>query len=138
MSEILVTDEYINELRDQFKKWADFLNMAFGFVSFSLALACLGTKTPVLNAWLSLAVVAFIRYKGSHIFPSEILRLRKAAKTDKTTRVVLDGLQQEFMSLKAMIVDYPLFLLGYILLAVIAGSPGLIPIFPLLQVYVGT
>lgn len=138
MSEILVTDEYINKLREQFKKWADFLNIGFGFVSFSLALACLGTKTPVLNAWFSLAVVTFIRYNGSHIFPSEILRLRKFAKTDQSARVVLDGLQKEFMSLKAMIVGYPIFLLGYILLAVIAGSPRLIPIFPFLQIYVGT
>ena len=137
MSEILVTDEYVKELREQFKKWADFLNMGFGLVSFSLALACLGTKTPVLNAWLSLAAVTFIRYKGSNIFPSEILRLRKVAKTDQSARVVLDGLQKEFMGLKAMIVDYPLFLLGYILLAVIAGSPGLIPLFPFLQAYIG-
>ena len=138
MSEILVTDEYINELREQFKKWADFLNIGFGLMSFTLALACIGTKTPVLNAWFSLAVVTFIRYKGSNVFPLEILRLRKAAKTEKSARVVLDGLQKEFMSLKAMIVDYPIFLLGYILLALIAGSPGLIPLFPFLQVYVGT
>lgn len=138
MSEIVVIDEYINEIREQFKKWADFLNMGFGLVSFTLALACLGTKTPVLNAWLSLAVVTFIRYKGSHIFPAEILRLRKAAKTEKSARIVLDGLQKEFMSMKAMIVDYPVFMLGYILLAVIAGSPGLTPLFPYLKVYIGT
>jgi hypothetical protein len=136
MDEISVNNEYINELREQFKKWADFLNMGFGFVSFSLALACLGTKTPVLNAWLSLAVVAFIRYKGSHIFPSEILRLRKAAKTDQSARVVLHGLSKEFMSLKAMITDYPIFLLGYVLLAVIAASPWLIPMFPFLRAYI--
>lgn len=137
MSEIVVTDEYINELREQFKKWADFLNVGFGLVSFTLALACLGTKTPVLNAWFSLAVMAFIRHKGGHVFPSEILRLREAAKTDKSARIVLDGLQTEFMSMKAMIVDYPVFLLGYLLLAVIAGSPGLIPLFPFLKQYVG-
>lgn len=138
MSEIVVNDEYINELREQFKKWADFLNMGFGLVSFTLALACLGTKTPVLNAWLSLVIVAFIRYKGSHVFPVEILRLRKAAKTEKSARIVLDGLQKEFMSMKTMVVDYPVFMLGYILLAIIAGSPGLIPLFPYLKAYVGT
>jgi hypothetical protein len=137
MGEILVTDDYINELREQFKKWAEFLNMGFGLVSFSLALTCLGTSTPVLNAWFSIAVVTFIRYKGSHIFPSEILRLRKIAKADQSSRVVLDGLQKEFLSVKTMLIEYPVFLLGYLLLAMIAGSPGLIPVFPSLRIYVG-
>lgn len=138
MSGISVNDEYIKEVREQFKKWSDFLNMGFGFISFSLALACLGTKTPALNACFSLLVVSFIRYKGSHIFPSEILRLRKLAKVDKSARIVLDGLQKEFMSLKSVIFNYPIFLLGYFILALIASSPILIPILPWLQIYVGT
>lgn len=137
MNEISVNDEYINELREQFRKWADFLNMGFGLVSFSLALACLGTKTPVFNAWLCLAVMAFIRYKGSHIFPTEIIRLRKAAKGDQNSRVVLHGLSKEFLGITAMIKDYPVFLVGYLLLAVIATSPWLLPVLPFLRAYVG-
>ncbi|KGK41395.1 hypothetical protein LH51_15065 [Nitrincola sp. A-D6] len=137
MSGITINDEYINELREQFKKWADFLNMGFGLVSFTLALTCLGTKTPVLNAWFSLIVVAFIRYKGSHIFPSEIIRLRKAAKLDQNARIVLNGLSKEFLSVKAMILGYPVFLIGYVLLCIIAVSPLLIPIMPALESYVG-
>lgn len=137
MAEITINDEYINELRDQFKKWADFLNMGFGLASFTLALTCLGTKTPVLNAWLSLVVVAFIRYKGSHIFPAEIIRLRKASKLDQNARIVLNGLNKEFMSVKAMILGYPIFLLGYVLLCIIAVSPWLLPILPILGTYVG-
>lgn len=137
MTEITINDDYINELRGQFKKWADFLNMGFGFASFTLALTCLGTKTPVLNAWLSLVVLAFIRYKGSHIFPAEIIRLRKAAKLDQNARVVLNGLSKEFMSVKALILGYPIFLLGYVLLCIIAASPWLLPVLPILGTYVG-
>jgi len=137
MSEITITDDYINELREQFKKWADFLNMGFGLVSFTLALTCLGTKTPVLNAWLSLVVVGFIRYKGSHIFPAEIIRLRKASKLDQNARIVLNGLSKEFMSVKALVVGYPVFLLGYVLLCITAASPWLVPFVPILEAYVG-
>lgn len=137
MSGITIDDDYLNELREQFKKWADFLNMGFGLVSFTLALTCLGTNTPVLNAWLSLVVVAFIRYKGSHIFPAEIIRLRKAAKLDKNARIVLNGLGKEFLSIKALIVGYPVFLIGYLLLCLIAVSPLLIPVMPALGAYVG-
>ena len=138
MNQITIDDEYINELREQFKKWADFLNMGFGFVSFTLALTCLGTKTPSLNAWLSLVVVAFIRYKGSHIFPAEVIRLRKAAKADQNARIVLNGLNKEFLSAKAMIIGYPVFLLGYLLLCLIAVSPWVVPVMPVLGAYVGS
>jgi hypothetical protein len=137
MSEININDEYTNELRDQFRKWADFLNMGFGLVAFTFALACLGTHTPVLNAWLSLIVVGFIRYKGNHVFPAEILRLRKAAKTDQNSRIVLLGLTKEFLSVKAAVIHYPVFLVGYFLLAIIATSPFLSPLFPFLLTYVG-
>jgi hypothetical protein len=127
----------MNELREQFKKWADFLNMSFGLLSFTLALTCLGTQTPVLNAWFSLVVVTFIRYKGSHIFPAEIIRLRKAAKQDQNARIVLNGLSKEFLSVKALVIGYPVFLIGYLLLCIIAISPMLLPVVPALGTYVG-
>jgi hypothetical protein len=136
MNEISVNEEYLNELREQFKKWADFLNIGFGLLSFTLALACLGTKTPVVNAWLSLVVVSYIRYKGSNIFPGEILRLREEAKADQSSRVVLNGLSKEFLSVKALVTGYPIFLLGFVLLALIAASPLLSRSLPLLNAYV--
>lgn len=132
-----ITDEYLAEVRERFEKWADFLNMSFGLVAFTLALACLGTKMPALNAWFSLAVLAVVRFKGRHLFPAEIIRLRKLAKTDEKARVLLRGLESEFLSLKTAITVYPIFLLGYVLLAVIAFSPVLSVAFPWLGAYVG-
>lgn len=137
MSNISVNDEYLSELREQFEKWADFLNITFGLVSFTLALTCLGTRTPALNAWLSIVVVGFIRYKGNHIFPAEIGRLRKAAKDDQSARVVLNGLSNEFLSLKTAVTKYPVFIIGYLLLTIIAASPWLTPVLPFLQQYIG-
>ena len=136
MNDIIITDEYLDDLRQQFKRWADFLNTAIGVFSFSLALACLGTKSPVFNAWLSLLVVTLMRYKGSHIFPAEIVRLRKAAKTDTKAKVALDGLSSEFMSIRTIITDTPVFLIGALLLMLIAASPFLNLSF--LQTYIGT
>jgi hypothetical protein len=111
--------------------------MGFGFVSFTLALTCLGTRTPALNAWLSLFVATFIRYKGNHIFPAEIIRLRKASKLDQNARIVLNGLSKEFLSVKALVAGYPIFLLGYVLLCIIALSPWLVQVAPILRSYVG-
>lgn len=137
MEEIKITDEYLNDIREQFKKWADFLNMSFGLISFTLALTCLGTKSPVINAWLCLIVVSFIRIKGSNIFPEEILRLRKASKTDEKSRIIYNGLTNEFLSLKALFKGYIVFLLGFLLLSLIAFSPFLDPVFPFLKNYIG-
>jgi hypothetical protein len=75
--------------------------------------------------------------KGNHVFPAEILRLRKAAKTDQNSRIVLLGLTKEFLSVKAAVIHYPVFLVGYFLLAIIATSPFLSPLFPFLLTYVG-
>ena len=86
MHPIIISDEYLEELHRGFEKWAQFLNMGFGLVAFTLSLACLGTKMPAVNAWLSIVVLIFIRYKGSHFVPTEILDLRKRAKTDEKAK----------------------------------------------------
>lgn len=137
MEPITITDEYLSEVRERFEKWANFLNMSFGLVTFGFALACLGTKTPVINAWLSIAVLAFIRYKGNHFFPAEITRLRKLSKVDEKARILLKGLENEFLSFKVAVISYPVFLLGYFLLTAIAFSPFLSNLIPGLGTYVG-
>lgn len=137
MNEIKITDEYLNSISEQFKKWADFLNMSFGLISFTLALTCLGTKCPAINAWLCLIVVTFIRIKGSNIFPEEILRLREASKTDEKSRILYQGLSNEFLGIKALLKNYTVFLLGVVLLSVIAFSPLLITVLPPLKSYIG-
>ncbi len=133
---IFVDDQYFERMRDQFQRWATFLNMGFGFVSFSLALACLGTNSPVVNAWFCLIVMGYIRFKSSHLFPNEILRLRKLAKKDPKARIVLAGLEKEFLNWKTLVFGHPIFLIGFILLAIIATSPFLTPVAPLLKTYI--
>ena len=135
-TEIVINDEYMNLLEEQFRRWADFLNMSFGFVSFTFALACLGTKTPAVNALFSLAVVVYIRYKGSHSFPSEMTCMRLLAKSDENTEFVLVAMQQKFLGSKTLFKDYFIFLFGFVLLAVIVFSPLLTPHLPLLGAYV--
>jgi hypothetical protein len=137
MSELKITDEYTSEISAQFKMWVYFLNMGIGLVSFTLALACLGTKSPAFNAMLSLFVVVFVRYQGNHIFPAEIVRLREAAKLDQNARIVLNGLNAELLSFKAAVTGAPIFIIGYFLLFIIACSPWLTPILPILNSYIG-
>lgn len=137
MDQIVITDNYLSDIREQFQKWAEFLNMSFGLLAFTLAITCLGTRMPAVNAWLSIAITILVRYKGRHLFPVEILKLRKAAKTDEKARVLLNGLEAEFFSWKVAVKDYPIFIVGYVLLAIVAFSPILTRYSTWLAAYIG-
>lgn len=137
MAPLTITDEYLAQLREKFEKWAEFLNIGFGLVAFTLGLACLGTNMPVVNAWFSIAVLFCIWFKSKHIFPKDIIQLRKLAKDDLKAKILLKGLESEFLSIKAVVTTCPVFLIGYALLAVIAFSPILSEVFPGLNAYIG-
>ncbi len=133
-----ITDELLEELREQFKLWATFLNTGIGLLSFTFAIACLGTKTPWLNALLSMIVIMLIRVQGTHYFPQKIRELRKAAKVDNKAKILYKGLESEFLNTKVLLTKYPIFLIGYIFLCFVIFSPLLIKAIPSLALYVGS
>jgi hypothetical protein len=53
------------DLDEKFRKWAEFLNITVGILSFTLGLACVTTKTPSFNALLCFALA----------LPGRVLRL---------------------------------------------------------------
>jgi hypothetical protein len=114
-TEYAINDQLISELDEAFKGWAFFLNNAIGMFAFTLALACLGTKTPAINAFLAFVVVFCVRHQGRHHFPQKILDLRAAAKTEPKARILLAGLTQKYMSNKTAITDYTVFVIGFLL-----------------------
>lgn len=137
-SEFVLSDEYLEDIERQFKRWAEFLNSAIGILAFTLALASLGTKMPWLSAVLSIVVVTFVRVGGSHIFPNEIDRLRKAAKNDPKAKVLLAGLTQKHLGISVLMLKYPVFLIGTLLLFSVAVSPIIVDSFPSLAAFYGT
>lgn len=132
-----ISNKLLEDLREQFKLWAIFLNTGIGLLSFTLAIACLGTNAPWFNASLSMAVVVLVRVQGIHYFPKKISELRKAAKTDKKAKVLYKGLESEFLNIKFLLTKCPIFLIGYVFLCFVIFSPLLIKIIPSLVLYVG-
>lgn len=137
MDAYIINDELLGRIRSQFRLWAMFLNNGVGLVSFTLGLACLGTPTPSVNAGLSLVFIALIRQQGKHYFPQEIEILRKAAKGDEKARVLLKGLEGEFFSMKVVLTQYPVFILGFIFPMFILVSPWVARWSSLLSTYFG-
>ena len=137
MPDFVIDDEYRERVDSQFEKWSTFLNTSIGFLSFTLALASMGTPAPVINSWLSLIVVILIRISGAQFFPQEIKDLRKKAKTNPNAKIVLDGLEARHFSAKATFKKYHLFVFGIVFLFCIAFSHIIVKIFPAWAGYVG-
>ncbi len=132
-----ITNDFLEEIRNQFKVWASFLNTGIGLLSFTLAIASLGTNIPWVNATLSVIVVVFIRQQGKHYFPEKVKELRERAKTDAKAKVLLKGLESEFLNFKTLVMGYPIFLVGFVSLMLVALSPLIIKLIPSLAFYFG-
>ncbi len=135
--EYVISDELLAEIQEQFKLWATFLNTGIGLLSFTLAVASLGTNVPWFNAFLSMIVILIIRKQGAHYFPAKVRELRKLAKTDEKAKVLLKGLESEYLSFKTLLLGYPVLLIGLIFLLLVIMSPAITKHLPSLGGYFG-
>ncbi|MDP5208858.1 hypothetical protein [Microbulbifer sp. 2205BS26-8] len=132
-----ITNEFLDEVREQFKLWATFLNTGVGLLSFTLAIACLGTNIPWVNALLSMLIIICFRVQGKHYFPSKVKYLRQRAKEDERAKILLKGLESEFLGFRTLIIGYPIFFIGFFFLFLVIFSPLLVNIIPALGRYFG-
>ncbi|AMG02443.1 MULTISPECIES: hypothetical protein [Vibrio] len=137
MDKIELTNEYIEQVSEQFKLWANFLNTGIGLLSFTLAIACMGTESPTINAVLSLIVIFFVRISGSQYFPHEIQQLRAKAKSDEKAKIILMGLEQKYFGFKTNFTMYPMFVFGLFFLIAVSMSTSIAKILPWWGTYVG-
>ncbi|EIN5961877.1 hypothetical protein [Vibrio cholerae] len=137
MDKIELTNEYIEQVSEQFKLWANFLNTGIGLLSFTLAIACMGTESPTINAVLSLIVIFFVRISGSQYFPHEIQQLRAKAKSDEKAKIILLGLEKKYFGFKTNFTMYPMFVFGLFFLIAVSMSTSIAKILPWWGTYVG-
>lgn len=137
MTEYILDDDYIEKIEAQVKLWANFLNTGVGLLAFTLAMASLGTESPVINSWLSFAVVVIVRVQGKNYFPAEIQMLKARAKSDSTAKILLDGLMSKYFGFGSNFRLYPLLVVGILLLWAVGVSPAIAKVFPQWGIYVG-
>ena len=123
MEEYAITETFLEKVEEQFTVWALFLNNAIGILAFTLNLACLGTNTPWINACFSIFILYYVWRQGNKHFPETIVILRDKAKIDKKAKLLLSALNAEHFSFRKVIKRYPVYLVGFVLLVVTAGSP---------------
>ncbi|MCJ8270168.1 MAG: hypothetical protein MJK04_12290 [Psychrosphaera sp.] len=137
MSKFELTDDYMDKVEMQFRQWSSFLNNAMGLLGFTFGLACMGTQYPVINAWLSIAVLIMLRIDGAKFFPEEVKLLREAAKTDDKAKLVLAGFDKKYFGFKTMVTKYHLFTFGFVFLLFIGFANIVAVYWPWFGTYVG-
>lgn len=137
MNDYQIDNGLVTEVREQFRLWALFLNNGIGLFSFTLGLASLGTDIPWLSALFSTVVIFLIRWQGKHYFPPKVKELREDAKKNDKAKILLKGLESEFLSFKTLFIEYPVFIFGLSFLLIILMSPLIVKAFPVLGGYFG-
>lgn len=116
---LCLDENVLAEIEKEFSKWKEFLNITIGLFSFNLAISCLGTKNPQLWAFISFIFIGILLGYGNKYFPKKIKELRKA-ELNKINKLTLKGLEVEYFGLKNFWKHCPLYLLGFLFLALLA------------------
>jgi len=127
----------IDTFRAEFLRWEEFLNSIWGILAFTFALGCLGTHVPWINAWICCAFLVILRLGANNQFPQSMRRLRLKAKDDPAFRQLLQKRTDQFLGNRVLLIRYPLFLMGWICLAIVMFSRGLVMYLPWLNGYFG-
>lgn len=110
-----ITQKTIEEIEVEYAKWADFLNIGVGLLSFSLGISCLGTPNPEITALISLIfILIFMTYSMKH-FPNKLRELRNRS-LDGTDELLLIGIEAKYFGTKSLIKNFPIFLIGWLFL----------------------
>ena len=105
------------EVHTQLEPWASFLNGdLIGILLFTLAIACLGTNAPGINAAISLAFILLIWYQGRKNFPRVMEEIEKRAETDENAKFLLKVLTGDIFRNRETFRRYPVFAFGFFFL----------------------
>lgn len=119
-----ITLKTIEEIEIEYAKWAEFLNVGVGLLSFSLGISCLGTPHPDITSFLSLIFMFMFMLYGKKHFPRKIRELRKTELIGMDELTLL-GIERKYFGFRSVLHNFPVFLGGWFFL----GGVGLYSIF---------
>ncbi len=85
---IIINGLDLDAIIDELEQWFMFLNTVIGMLSFTLALACLGTNIPAINAFFSFIIVILAVEQEKRYILSKTRKLREAAKDNETADTI--------------------------------------------------
>jgi len=128
-------EKTVKEMEAQFKEWQFFLNNGIGILAFTLALGCLGTHAPSLNALLSFIFLSAIYCLGRKNFSQLYKELRNKKSKTTVEKVFYAGATKHFLGYQKILASYTVFFIGYLFLAFVMFGNLLNKYFPALGGY---
>ena len=110
-----ITQKTIEEIESDYAKWAEFLNVGIGLLSFSLGISCLGTTRTDVTACLSLLFMLLFMVYGQKHFPRKLNELRKASVAG-LDEILLLGIERKYFGIRSLFKNFPIFLAGWFFL----------------------
>ncbi|HEY3432470.1 MAG TPA: hypothetical protein VGK09_07970 [Rhodocyclaceae bacterium] len=114
-----ITQETIEEIENEYAKWAEFLNVGVGLLSFSLGISCIGTPRPDITADLSLFFMLLFMMYGQKHFPKRLRELRRASLVG-VDEILLLGIERKYFGIRGLCRNFPVFLAGWLFLGSVA------------------
>jgi len=128
--------EFIEKMENDIPTWFEKMNITVGLTSLGFASLAFKSDYPELLAWCFIIVVFGVSYSLRHYFPQDLKRLRKKDEKTILEKVILRGVESEFLRFKKVIFDGFVFWVGLLsLFAVASGFKTLllIKILPLFK-----
>jgi hypothetical protein len=116
-----ITNNTLIEIEGDYLRWKEYLNIGAGVLGFNLAISCLGTAAPKTWAFVSVIFMGIFLWYGKNHFPQKIKDLRKA-ELQGVDEVLLLGLEVKYFGWKALIKNFPLYLMAMLFLTGIAAG----------------
>lgn len=119
-----ITLKTIAEIESEYAKWAEFLNVGVGLLSFSLGISCIGTARPDITGFISLLFMFMFMAYGQKHFPRKIRELRKSDLVG-IEQLKLQGIERNYFGIRNVLRNFPIFLAGWLFL----GCVGLYGVY---------
>lgn len=119
-----ITHEIIEEIESEYAKWAEFLNIGVGLLSFSLGISCIGATRTDVTAFLSMLFMLLFMVYGQKHFPRKLRELRKTSLLG-IDELLLHGIERKYFGIRSVFKNFPIFLTGWFFL----GGVGIYGVF---------
>jgi len=114
--------EFVNEMEDQFPTWFEKLNLVVGLVSLGFAALAFKSDQPELVGWFLFVIVLGVMYSIRHYFPRNLKLLRNKKEKTILEKVVLKGVESQFLGLSKIVVGGFVYWVGLLSLFAVANG----------------
>ncbi len=115
-------NEFVAEMEEQFPIWFEKLNLVVGLGSLGFAFVAFKSEHSELVGWFLFVIMVGVILSIRHYFPKKLKLLRKKKEKTLLEKVVLKGVESEFLGVSKFFVDGFVYWVGLFSLFAVANG----------------